>query len=396
MKPLVTIREGSASHWVLRVIGAVALVAVLVWIPTKGGNGLITDVMEAFTLMAAAMALNLVLGYAGQISIGHSAFFGIGAYTTGVCVSRWGFSPWVTFPLAFALAFVIGVVVSFPASRIKGVYLALVTLSLALVFPRLLTWRKLAWLTGGGRGLPRDDDEVNTTGFDIGRRAGQMRHFEIFGWDPFGDLRSIEAKTPFHYWIGAVMVVVVYVVCRGIVKSRAGRALIAVRDNETAAAVMGVNLVATKAFVFGISAGLCALPGSFTAIRIGQVTPDLANLTLIGAITFLIVMVIGGAGSLSGPVVGAVLYIAIVSKTGSWANDDSIPGVLRPVFAWAKTPPGTGLFALALIVLMFVAPRGIVGAWKQYSPRIVRVEPRPIGVPSTVDALAPAVGAPPQ
>ncbi|MGD9995385.1 MAG: branched-chain amino acid ABC transporter permease [Ilumatobacteraceae bacterium] len=395
MKSLVTIREDSVGHWVLRIVGAVALVVVLVWIPTKGGNGLITDVMEAFTLMSAAMALNLVLGYAGQISIGHSAFFGIGAYTTGICVSRWGFSPWVTFPLAFVIAFVVGVMVSFPASRIKGVYLALVTLALALVFPRLLTWRKLAWLTGGGRGLPQDDAEVSTTGFDIGRRAGQMRHFEIFGWDPFGDLRSIEAKTPFHYWIGALMVVVVYVVCRGIVKSRAGRALIAVRDNETAAAVMGVNLVATKAFIFGISAGLCALPGSFTAIRIGQVTPDLANLTLIGAITFLIVMVIGGAGSLSGPVIGAVLYIAIVSKTGSWADDDNIPGVLRPLFAWAKTPPGTGIFALALILLMFVAPRGIVGAWKQYSRRIVRVEPRPIGVPSTVDALAPSVGATP-
>ena len=96
------------------------------------------------------------------------------------------------------------------------------------------------------------------------------------------DLRSIDGKTPFHYWIGAAMVVVVYVVCRGIVKSRAGRALVAVRDNETAAAVMGVNLVATKAFVFGISAGLCALPGAFTAIRIGSVTPDLVNVTLLG------------------------------------------------------------------------------------------------------------------
>jgi branched-chain amino acid transport system permease protein len=388
-----TIREGGAVHWALRLVVAAVVVVVVVWIPTKGGNGLITDAMEAFTLMAAAMALNLVLGYTGQISIGHSAFFGIGAYTTGVCVSRWGWSPWVTFPVAFALAFVVGVIVSFPASRIKGIYLALVTLSLALVFPKLISWRKLEWLTGGARGLPTDDAKLKTTGFDIGRRAGQMRHFEIFGWDPFGDLRSIDAKTPFHYWIGAAMVVVVYVVCRGIVKSRAGRALVAVRDNETAAAVMGVNLVATKAFVFGISAGLCALPGAFTAIRIGSVTPDLVNVTLLGAITFLIVMVIGGAGSLWGPIVGAVLYIAINSKTGSWADDSAIPAVLRPLFGWAKTPPGTGIFALALIVLMFIAPRGIVGAWKQYSPMVVRVVPRPIGVRPAGEPLAPAAGA---
>ena len=105
----------------------------MLWIPTKGGGSLITTSMEALTMMSAAMALNLVLGYTGQISIGHSAFLGVGAYTTGICVSRWGFSPWVTFPLAFVLAFIVGVIVSFPASRIKGAYLALVTLALDLL-----------------------------------------------------------------------------------------------------------------------------------------------------------------------------------------------------------------------------------------------------------------------
>lgn len=386
MKPLVTLRENSPAHWALRIVTAAVLVAVIVFIPTQGSNGLITEATEALTLMSAAMALNLVLGYTGQISIGHSAFFGIGAYTTGIFVSRWGFNPWITFPLAFLIAFVIGVVVSFPASRIKGVYLALVTLALALVFPAVLSWRKLSWLTGGGPGLPNSDSEVSTTGFDIGRREGQMRHFEIFGWDPFGDLRSLDAKTPFYFWIAATVAVVVYLVCRGVVKSRAGRALVAVRDNETAAAVMGVNLVATKAFVFGISAGLCALPGSVTAIRIGGVSPAISSLTLIGAITFLIVMVIGGAGSLWGPIVGAVLYTYIVTKTGTWADDENIPGVLRPLFGWAKVPPGTGIFAVALILLMFVAPRGVVGFWKQHIVRFVRVTPVPAGTNHSADA----------
>ncbi|MEX0846931.1 MAG: branched-chain amino acid ABC transporter permease [Ilumatobacteraceae bacterium] len=380
MKSLVTIRDGGAAHWAIRIAAALLVVAALFLVPTKGGNGLITSSTEALTLMCAAMALNLLLGYTGQISIGHSAFFGIGAYTTGICVSRWGWSPWITFPLAFVAAFVVGVIVSFPASRIKGVYLALVTLALALVFPNVLRWPKLAWLTGGGPGLPNKDSQVQTTGFDIGRKPGQMRHFEIFGWDPFGDLRSLDAKTAFYYWIAAFIAVVVYLVCRGVVKSRAGRAMVAVRDNETAAAVMGVNVVATKAFVFGISAGLCALPGSVTAIRIGSVSPDIASLTIIGSLTFLIVMVIGGAGSLWGPIVGACLYVFISDKTGTWANDDAIPALLRPFFAWSKTPPGGGIFAVLLIALMFVAPRGIVGAWKQYSSRLVRVVPRPVGM----------------
>jgi branched-chain amino acid transport system permease protein len=396
MKPIATIRDGGLVHWAIRIVTALAIVAVVLYIPTKAGNGLITTATESLTLMAAAMALNLILGYTGQISIGHSAFFGVGAYTTAICVSRWGWSPWVTFPIAFVMAFIVGVIVSFPASRIKGVYLALVTLSLALVFPNLLRWRKLSWLTGGGPGLPNKESQVDTTGFDIGRKAGQMRHFEIFGWDPFGDLRG-QGAIPFYYWIAVVVAVVVYLVCRGVVKSRAGRALVAVRDNETAAAVMGVNLVATKAFAFGLSAGLCALPGSVVAIRIGSVSPDITSITLAGAITFLIVMVIGGAGSLWGPIVGAVLYSFITDRTGGWADDDKIPGLLRPFFAWSKIPPASGIFAVLLIALMFVAPRGLVGVWKQYSPRIVRVVPKPIGSGTTGheaparDAVADAV-----
>jgi branched-chain amino acid transport system permease protein len=380
MSSMVTIREGGPAHWAIRIAASVVVVVVLFAIPTQGSNGLITTTTEALTLMAAAMALNLVLGYTGQISIGHSAFYGVGAYTTGILVSRWGWSPWWTFPMAFVMAFIVGVLVSFPASRIKGVYLALVTLALALVFPNLMRWPKLAWLTGGGAGLPNSSSQVNTTGFNIGRREGQMQYFEIFGWNPFGDLRSIDAKTPFYYWIAAVVAIVVYLVCRGIVKSRAGRSMIAVRDNETAAAVMGVNVVATKALVFGISAGLCALPGSVTAIRIGGVSPDIASLTILGSLTFLIVMVIGGAGSLWGPIIGAMLFVFISDLTGTWANDESIPGLLRPFFAWSKTPPGGGIFAVLLIALMFVAPRGIVGVWKQYSPRLVRVVPRPVGM----------------
>ncbi|MEN9505307.1 MAG: hypothetical protein RI958_1233, partial [Actinomycetota bacterium] len=101
--------------------------------------------------------------------------------------------------------------------------------------------------------------------------------------------------------------------------------------------------------------------------------------TILGAITFLIVMVIGGAGSLWGPVLGAALFVFVTELTGDWADEDAIPFVLRPLFGWSKVPPGTGIFAVLLIVLMFVAPRGLVGVWKQYSPRIVRVVPTPVG-----------------
>lgn len=392
-KPLVTIREGGAANWVIRVVVTLLVAGVVLWVPVRGDAGIISTTTEALTLMCAAMALNLVLGYTGQISIGHSAFLGIGAYTTGILVSRWGWSPWLTFPVAFAVAFVIGVLVSFPASRIKGVYLALVTLALGLVFPTLLTWKKLAWLTGGGAGLPSKDSAVDTTGFDIGlEQRGKMQYFEIFGWDPFGDLRRPEAKGAFWYWIAIGVVIIVYLACRGVVKSRAGRSLVAIRDNETAAAVMGVNLVATKAFVFGISAGLCALPGCVVAIRTGSISPEgILSLTVRGAITFLIVMVIGGAGSLWGPILGALLYVFVTDRTGEWANDDAIPGLLRPFFAWSEIPPADGIFAIVLILLMFAAPRGLAGVWRQYLPRVVRVMPRPAGrIGAAMTPAAPA------
>ena len=388
-KPLVTMREGGGLHWAIRLVVAAIIVYAIIWIPTNADVGLLTTCIEALVLMGAAMALNLVLGYTGQISIGHSAFLGIGAYVTGIMVSRWGYSPWVTLIFAFVIAFLVGVVVSFPASRIKGVYLALVTLALGLVFPQVLTWPKLSWLTGGGSGLPNDESEVPTTGFVIGVKEGQMRYFKVFGWDPFGDLRRPEAKGAFYYWIAVFLVVIIYLVCRGIVKSRVGRSLIAIRDNETAAAVMGVNLVATKAFVFGISAGLCSLPGSLTAIRVGSISPEgIVSLTVRGAITFLIVMVIGGAGSLWGPIIGAVAYTYITDKTGGWADDSAIPAPLRPFFEWSKVAPADGIFALLLITLMFVAPRGITGAWKQYSPRVVRVIPRPAGAVGAAPPVA--------
>jgi len=376
MKPAITIRSGSSTDWVVRVVGLALVVGALLYIPVNGSTSFVSDTTNAFILMGAAMALNLLLGYTGQLSLGHSAFFGIGAYATGICVARYNWSPWVTFPVAFVVAFVVGMLVSLPALRIKGIYLALVTLALGLVFPQIIKWRKLAWFTNGPTGLPDTGKGQTTTGFDFRRK---LRHFEIFGWDPFGDLRRAANAAVFYYWIAALVVIIVYFACRGVVKSRAGRAMIAIRDNETAAAVMGVDLRRTKALAFGLSAGLCALPGCVTAIVTRTVTVGTANLTIIGSITFLIVMVIGGAGTLWGPIVGAAVYQFIITKTGQWSDDSKIPALLRPLFSWSKVPVGTGIFAVVLIVLMFVAPTGIIGLLRRLVARVVQVIPAPAG-----------------
>lgn len=380
MKSLFTIKSGGAASWAMRLAVAAVLAALMLWVPTRGSDSLIEVCTTAFTLMAAALSLNLLLGYAGQISLGHSAFFGIGTYTTAVMVTRWGWSPFHTLPVAFVLAFVVGVLVSLPALRIKGVYLALVTLALGMVFPQFIKWKKLSWLTGGAKG-------INDTGFKFTK---DNPTYEIFGWNPWGNLRGQNVK-PFYFWVGAIIVLVVYLICRGVVKSRVGRSLVAIRDNSTAAAVMGVNLPVTKGIVFGLSAAMCALPGSLSAIRTGTVTADTQLLTVAGSITFLVIMVVGGAGSLWGPIIGAAVYQFIIERTGGWTEPGAIPALFRPFFGWSKTAPGGGLFAIALILLMFVAPLGLVGLWRQHSVRLCRVVPKPAGTTTiSVMAAAPA------
>ncbi len=118
MKLPITIQSGGSASWSIRVAVGVVVAAVVLWVPTRGSDSLIDICTEALVLMAAALSLNLLLGYTGQISLGHSAFFGLGVYTTAVGVTRWGWSPFWTMPVAFLLAFVVGVAVSLPALRI--------------------------------------------------------------------------------------------------------------------------------------------------------------------------------------------------------------------------------------------------------------------------------------
>ncbi len=197
----------------------------MIYIPTRAQTGRIGDVTLAFELIIAAMSLNLCSGYTGQISLGHSAFFGIGAYTTAILVRRSRLEPRLH-PLRGADHRLRRRLRSsrLPALRIKGIYLALVTLALAVVFPLLLRWPKLEWFTHGPRGID------------------SVRYTKIPHWPILGVLKGREGRAVFAYWLAFVVVVITYLVCRGIVKSRVGRSLVAIRDNETAAAVMGVNL----------------------------------------------------------------------------------------------------------------------------------------------------------
>jgi branched-chain amino acid transport system permease protein len=348
------IRAGTPAHWALRVVGVLTVAYVLV-LPIfrdlrPNQYGELTDIL---ILALAALSLNLLIGFTGQISIGHSAFFGVGAYTTAILVHDHGWSPGWTFPVAAVLCFAVGVAVGIPALRLKGLYLSLVTLALAEMFIPLV--RKFDALTNGSLGINGlRYEQPSWTGLPNGR-AG---------------------RSEWLYWVALFMLAVGYVVARNLVKSRVGRAMIAVRDNTTAAAVMGVNVAVTKTVVFGVSAALCGIAGSVFALRQTQADPATAYFTILGSIVFLVIMVIGGAASLMGPIVGAFAYyrfnqFTIDLPTKSWLPkvvDDFLDG--RPNLA-------TIVFSALLILLMVVAPVGLVGLAKRIARRFAMVIPRP-------------------
>lgn len=348
---LVTIRRGSTSHLVLQVV-LWAAVAVVVWrLPYTVEITRLGLINQALSIIVVVVGLNLLTGYTGLVSLGHAAFYGLGAYTTAVLVDHYGWSHGWTFFASAAICFAAGVIVGVPALRLKGLYLALVTLSLVVIFPGLV--RKFESLTGGSRGL---------------RRLG----YDPPNWldDRFGiDWSGRDGARYWMYWLSVATLAIVLLVVRNIVKSRVGRSMIAVRDNPTAAAVMGVNLSVVKTVTFGLSAAIAGLGGSLFTSREAQVTPETFN--LIDSVEFLVAMIIGGIATLIGPIIGGlVLFFAQYYSRN--LGDGQMPGVIL----------GAGLIAAT-----FVAPGGIVALWRKLRSRVLVIVPTPPTAPPTEPKL---------
>jgi branched-chain amino acid transport system permease protein len=359
----IRIQQNSPQHLALRSLGVLVVAYVFLspffrdMLPNEYGQ--LTDI----TILAiAAVSLNLLVGFTGQISIGHSAFFGVGAYTLAILVVDHGWTGGWTFPVAALLCFAVGVVVGLPALRLTGVYLALVTLALAQLFPALV--RKFSDLTGGSIGI----DGIR---------------YEPPEWLWFESSRVGRAE--WLYALGLLVLAICYVVSRNLVKSRIGRAMVAVRDNSTAAAVMGVHVSVVKTVVFGLSAAMAGLAGCLFALRLTLVTPDNINFQIIGAILFLVIMVIGGTGSLLGPIVGAFVFYRLDEYTRALPSKGYLPDFMSD-FLRGRPNLATLVMAVLLMLAMYFAPFGLVGAAKRFARRIVVVVPQPPSAASVATA----------
>ena len=296
----------------------------------------------------ALVGLNLVIGYAGQISLGHSAFVGLGAYITVILVANHHWSYLSTIPVVLVVCFLVGAVLGLPALRISGLYMAVVTLAIAAIFPVVIL--KYDGLTGGANGLLAKDKMIPPS------------------WTPF-DARSRFGPVAYRYFVVLTVAVVMFVLAHNVVRGRIGRAIIALRDNSTGAAVSGVNLGVARIVMFGISAALGGVGGALLMIQLPQATADRFGLDL--AIFLVVALFAGGTGTLSGAVPGALIYIFLPYFAIQWGAKVSFlkgPG--------AASISGV-IYGILLLVFVFVMPGGVADGLRRAWARIVHVTPNP-------------------
>jgi branched-chain amino acid transport system permease protein len=283
-------RRGTLIGIVVAVVAAVAI-GLLPFALSNYHRSTGADVAVFFI---AILALNIVTGYTGQISIGHGAFMALGGYTTAILTHDHGFGDIATLPLAALVGFAAGVIVGVPALRFHGVYLALTTFAVALAVPQLA--KNYSSFTGGTEGLA------------LPVHSG-LWLYEV-GWA-----------------VAGVVLVLAWLLLRG----RTGRAFRAVRDSEVAAASSGVSLPVHKTVAFGISAAMAAVAGSMYVLVNNFVNPDVFGLTL--SLYILIGAVVGGLGSLWGVLVGAafVQLLPDALTTGHVVSSQAVPVVFGAV-----------------------------------------------------------------
>ncbi len=363
MFPIV-VNRGSATHKRHMLVLAVIVLALLVLVAFMLPEYQVGRVNRLWAMAIAIIGLNLVLGYGGLFALGHSAFIGLGAFITAWLVEDMRFDHWQAIPFSMAATFAFGSLLALPALRIKGLYLVVITIAVAVVFPSLAKIDKfgIAEATGGANGR-KISEEVVPTG--IGKALG------------FTELEAAR----YRYFLILAMVIVVVFAVRNLLNSRSGRAIIAIRDNETGAAVSGVNLLKSKVFTFGTSAALCGLAGTILALDKSFVAEQDFLFPL--AVEMLVGLVIGGVATLGGAFVGAFV-IVFVKEFSKNVNIDLGLFVLD-----GNGPFSALIFGVILIIVTFVMPRGIVGSLKPwFVQKVYRIDPTPPELPDTLQRLS--------
>jgi branched-chain amino acid transport system permease protein len=310
-----------------KLLGIALLLVAACVLPFLIGNYRVFQFTLVLAYAIALLGLNMLTGFNGQISLGHGAFYAIGAYTAAILMDKAGLPYWATIPVAGAVCFVAGFLFGLPALRLEGLYLALATFALGIAMPQILKHEALAHWTGGSQGIVIVKPDPPAWS---GLSQDQWLYFFTLAW-----------------------VVVLFVLGWNLLRGRIGRAMIAIRDQPIAARAMGVNTSLVKSLTFGVSALYTGIAGALGAIAVQFVAPD--SFTIFLSLSLLIGVVVGGLASISGAFYGAVFIQFIpniadaVSKAAPWA-----------------------LYGVVLIAFMYVMPTGVAGFVRTIRARIAR------------------------
>ncbi len=264
----------------------------------------------------ALLGLNILTGYNGQISLGHGAFYAIGAYVAAILMDKFGVPYWATLPAAGAVCLLVGFLFGLPALRLEGLYLSLATFALGVAMPQILKYKGFEHWTGGVQGIV------------------------IVKPDPPAWLAV--SQDQWLYFVALGTLIVLFLIGWNLLRGRIGRAMVAIRDQPIAAQAMGVNTAMVKSLTFGVSAMYTGIAGALGAIAIQFVAPD--TFTVFLSITLVVGIVVGGLASISGAIWGA-LFIQF------------IPNVADQI---SKAAPWA-IYGVFLIVFMYVMPTGVAG-----------------------------------
>jgi branched-chain amino acid transport system permease protein len=327
----------SPRSWAFALLG----IALLLAAPLRIGDFSvlsdywITLLIQIGYLAIAALGLNILVGFTGQISLGHSAFFGFGAFASAYLNNTYGIPVFFSIPLAALWTTAVGMIVGIPAGRIKGLYLAIATLASQFILQDFFA--RAEWFTGGSAGSLAEP-------------------FAVFGYEIRGDRQ--------YFYVVLAYLVVMYLLATNLMRSRDGRALVAVRDHYLSAEVMGVNLTKYRILSFGISSFFAGIGGALYAHYLQYVSVEAFDILL--SIQFLGMVIIGGLGSVMGSLLGTA-FMVLLPEVMAWAV-----GILRAT-DWGNIPAIVNGLAflkqaaigLAIVLFLIFEPDGLAHRWRQ-------------------------------
>jgi branched-chain amino acid transport system permease protein len=307
-----------------RLFGLALLAVLACALPFVLSNYRVFQLTLVLVYAIALLGLNMLTGYNGQISLGHGAFYAIGAYTAAILMDKYGVPYWLTLPAAGAVCAVAGYGFGLPALRLGGLYLALATFALGVALPQILKYKGIEHWTGGAQGIVINKPEAPAWS---GLSQDQWLYFVAL------------AVAALMFWLGW-----------NLLRGRIGRAMVAIREQPIAAQAMGVDTSQLKALTFGVSALYTGVSGALGAIAIQFVAPD--SFTVFLSISLVVGVVVGGLASISGAIWGA-LFIQF------------IPNVADQI---SKAAPWA-IYGVFLIAFMYMMPTGVAGFLRMLAQR---------------------------